>query len=117
MKRPTQHDRETTWSKYLATKLGGIAEYRTEDGSRVDIVTDEYAIEVEWATKWKEAIGQALFYGVMTGRKPAIILMQKTSQEWRHVMRAAVACGAGGITIIDGVDTYKTNDKWDPHAE
>lgn len=59
----------------LCNQLNGIMEYRLKDGSRVDCLTDEYAIEVEFSKKWKEAIGQALYYSIETQRQPAIAVI------------------------------------------
>ena len=60
--RPNPTDPEPAWSRFLAAELGGVAEYRTVDGSRVDVLTDTHAYEVEWCKKWKESIGQAFEY-------------------------------------------------------
>lgn len=59
----------------LCNQLGGVMEYRLIDGSRVDCLTDKYAIEVEFSKKWKEAVGQALYYGIETGKQPAIAVI------------------------------------------
>lgn len=40
------------------------------DGTRCDILTDEYAIEVDFANKWAEAIGQALNYAIQFNKMP-----------------------------------------------
>ena len=70
----------------------GIMEYRLSDGTRVDCLTDEYAVEVEFAEKWAEAIGQALYYAAMTGRKPAILLiMERGERDRRYLERIRVA--------------------------
>ncbi len=65
--------------KYYQTKfcnnLNGIIEFRLKDATRVDCLTDDYAIEVDWAKKWAEGIGQSLYYGLMTTRKPAVALI------------------------------------------
>jgi len=91
---------EPVWSRWLAAKYQGLPEYRTVDGSRVDVLTDEYAIEVEWAKKWPEAIGQALLYGVVTGRRPAVILLLRDKpSEDKYFLRCATACAAAGITL------------------
>ena len=69
---------ESHWVQILAQEYNGVAEYRLFDGSRVDILNDEYAIEVEWAhksLKWAEAIGQSIYYSEITNRKPMIILL------------------------------------------
>ena len=46
------------YEKYYQTKfcnkLNGRIEYRLEDTTRVDCLTDDYAIEVDWAKKWAE---------------------------------------------------------------
>jgi len=55
----------------------GIAEFRTKDGTYVDCLTDEYAIEVEFDYNWKEAIGQSLHYAESTERKAAILFIKR----------------------------------------
>ena len=94
--------RETQWSAHLAEQMGGIAEARTPDGSRVDILTDATAWEVDWCSsgKWSQGIGQALFYGLATNRKPGLILLQKDpTAERRYYLRALAVCGRYGITL------------------
>lgn len=41
---------------------------------RVDLLSDDYAVEVDRLENFHEAIGQALHYARETGRKPAIAL-------------------------------------------
>ena len=41
---------------------------------RIDLLTDDYAIEVDRLEKFHEAIGQALHYAKETGKKPAIAI-------------------------------------------
>jgi hypothetical protein len=66
---------EKYYQTKFCTKLNGIIEYRLKDTTRVDCLTDEYAIEVDWAKKWAEGIGQSLYYGLMTNKKPAVALI------------------------------------------
>ena len=95
---PTEY--EPAWSAYLAWKWGGEAEHRTVDGSRVDVLTDEFAWEVEWCKKWKESVGQALFYGVVTGRKPGVVLLlRRKPSEAVYFLRASIACREAGVTL------------------
>ena len=49
-------------------------------GGRVDCLSPEYAIEVEWAQHWAEAVGQSLYYAGATNRKPGIILLCEQSE-------------------------------------
>ena len=57
--------------------IGGVDEFRTKDGTYVDCLTDEYAIEVEYDYKWKEAIGQSLHYAESTNKKAAILFIKR----------------------------------------
>ena len=49
-------------------------------GGYVDCVSDEFAIEVEWADNWAEGVGQAFYYAAATNRKPGIILLCESSE-------------------------------------
>lgn len=62
-------------------QVKGIMEVRLLDATRVDCLTEEYAIEVEYARKWAEAVGQSLHYAIMTGKKPGIALILKNKME------------------------------------
>jgi len=66
---------ERYYQTKLCTKLHGVVEYRLKDKTRVDCLTDEYAIEVDWGKKWAESIGQSLYYADMTNKKPAVGLI------------------------------------------
>jgi len=77
----------------------GVLEFRLWDKTRVDILTLEYAYEVDWAPKWAEGIGQALYYGIVTGKKPGLILLTKKGEE-RYVYRAQTVCAKHGIKLV-----------------
>ena len=68
----------TSWCR----RNKGISEYRTKDGTYVDCLTEDYAIETEFDNNWKEAIGQSLHYAESTNKKAAILLIiQDKSQK------------------------------------
>jgi hypothetical protein len=77
--------------KYYQTKfckeLNGEIEYRLFDKTRVDCLTNEYAIEVDFAKKWAEGIGQTLYYAKITGKKPAVGLIIDSDKEQRYLKR------------------------------
>jgi len=50
---------ESSYQSYFADKVGGETEVTCDDGTRCDIVTGTHAIEVDFADKWGEAIGQS----------------------------------------------------------
>ena len=62
----------------------GIAEYRLPDQTRVDCLTDHHAIEYDFAHKRAEAIGQALGYAMMTGKRAGIVLIVRSERDERH---------------------------------
>lgn len=63
------------------------------DNTRVDLVNEEYAIEVDWANKWQQAIGQSVYYSIVTNKKPAIILLvNDLDQDLRHTLRCQLVC-------------------------
>ena len=72
---------------YVNMYCKGIIEYKLPDRTRVDCLTDEYAIEFDWAKKWAESIGQALYYSKMTGKKPAVAIIIKNPYERVYIER------------------------------
>jgi len=75
------------------------AEYRLSDGTRVDCLTAQYAIEFDFAPKWAEALGQSLHYARMTGRNPAIFLILENDTDMRYVRRLAPLCQKYGVWL------------------
>jgi len=66
---------EKDYQEHFCKQIGGITEYRLKDMTRVDCLVDQYAIEVDFAPKWAESIGQSLYYASQTSRKPAVLLI------------------------------------------
>ena len=60
--------RESLWRDELARHWQGTTEKRVE-GGRIDVLTDRYAIEVDFPHKWHEGLGQALHYSNATGKQ------------------------------------------------
>ena len=75
-----------------------MTEYLLDDNTRVDCLTDEYAIEFDFGPKWAEAIGQALYYGIKTGRKPGVVLILEYEND-RYEKRLNVVAKAHNITV------------------
>lgn len=81
---PNEHWYQDVWCKGMK----GEVEYRLDDGRRIDCLTDTHAIEVEFANKWPEAIGQALAYSMLTQKTAGIVLIiRKPSdhQSWSRL--------------------------------
>jgi hypothetical protein len=90
---------EAQHATQIAEELKGKTEVVLWDRTRVDILTKEYAYEVDWASKWAESIGQSLYYAELTGRKPGIILLSKKT-EGRFIYRAQTVCAKHNIKLI-----------------
>ena len=59
---------------------------------RIDLLTDDYAIEVDSLEKFHEAIGQALHYAKETGKKPGIAIFimepkQSDQEKLKYLIR------------------------------
>lgn len=78
---------ESYYQNLFATKVGGQTEVVAGDGTRVDILTSTHAIEVDFAKKWGEAIGQSLNYGFQFDRKPGILLILESPSDRKHLIR------------------------------
>lgn len=72
---------------YVEAYCKGVTEYRLPDKTRVDCLTDEYAIEFDYANKWAESIGQSLYYAKMTGKKPAVAIIMKSPKDEKYISR------------------------------
>jgi len=66
---------ESSYQHAYCSMHAGIEEYKLPDKTRVDCLTDKYAIEFDFANKKYEAVTQALWYGMNTGKLPNVILI------------------------------------------
>ncbi len=87
---------EATEVKRLAPKYGVTPEnieVRLSDGSWADMVGRQYVYEVEWAENHYEAPGQATWYSIVTGKRPAVILLIRDwEKSAKHIWRAKAIC-------------------------
>lgn len=67
--------KESEYQSLWCKENNGVTEYVLDDKARVDCLTDEYAIEFDFANKWAESIGQSLYYGLKTNKKAGIVLI------------------------------------------
>lgn len=86
-------------SAYRDAWCKGETEVRLHDGSRVDCLTENYAIEVEFAEKAMEGLGQAIHYARITGTDPAILLIIETEKDWRYYKRIRRTAKQRGVKL------------------
>ena|GEM_PF-5003866 len=73
---------ERTYQDAFAKTLKGArTEVVASNGTRCDILTKDYAIEVDFAPKWQEAVGQSLNYSVEFNRKAGILLILESEKD------------------------------------
>ena len=63
---------------------GGKMEVVLPDRTRCDCITSTHAIEFDFGSKWAEAIGQALYYSIQTGKKPGIVLILEKKSDSKY---------------------------------
>ncbi|MBC2594642.1 hypothetical protein H5P28_10260 [Ruficoccus amylovorans] len=91
---------ESYYQDRAAVLLHGQTEISLPNGTRCDILTDEYAIEVDFADKWAEAIGQSLNCAAQTGRRAAIILIIEKPSHQKYLQRLEGVIESHALPIV-----------------
>jgi hypothetical protein len=60
---------------------GGETEVVLPDRARCDCLTSTHAIEFDFADKWAEAVGQALYYALMLDKPAGIVLIMENPEK------------------------------------
>ena len=93
---------EKYYQTRLCNELDGVMEQRLLDRTRVDCLTDEYAIEVDFAKKWAESVGQSLYYALMTEKKPAVgLIVRDSAEDERRMKRLRVLAEKYHIEVFE----------------
>lgn len=90
---------ESQWTTALAKAIGGKTEVGVEFG-RADVLTESYAIEVDFLPKWKEGIGQALHYGDITHLVPVLALIAKDPPDEKLMKHIESLCTSKGVKVV-----------------
>jgi hypothetical protein len=105
-----ERQRESYYQQRFAEAVNGETEVVLSDRTRVDIVTDTHVIEVDFAEKWAESIGQSLHYeGMMATKKAGVLLVIEGKNEERFLDRLV------GVAAKHGIDIWVwnwTTDEW-----
>jgi len=75
---------EKTYQRAWCDRFNGITEFKLCDRTRIDCLTENYAVEFDFASKWAECLGQALHYADMIGKNPACVLIVESKKDWKH---------------------------------
>jgi len=95
----SQKKKEVYFQLKFANAVNGDTEIVLDDKSRVDILTDTFAIEVDFGKKWAESIGQSLYYSALTGKKAGVLLILDGKNENIFLKRLMAVAVKHDITI------------------
>lgn len=90
---------EKEYQEFWCNQQGGIIEYKLKDNTRVDCLLPDYAVEVDFAPKVYESIGQALYYGLMTCKKPAVLIIIEDNNSQKYINRLKIVADKYGIKV------------------
>ncbi len=96
---PKTLHRERFYQASWCSGRGGTMEVTLPDRTRIDCLTSAHAIEVDFAPKWAEAIGQALYYGASTGKRPGVLLIMEKPGDRRYLERLRLAVKRFGLPL------------------
>lgn len=90
---PAQTIIENEWRDRIAAALkhNGYGDVETEKpvpGGRVDLYFSHHAVEIAWACKWAEGVGQALLYANLLRCRAVVLLLAGGEASDRHLENA-----------------------------
>jgi len=91
-KKAIAHHKEDYYQDIIAKKIGGEREVLLDDKTRIDIATPTTVIEVEFAYKFYESIGQSSWYSYKTGKLPEIWLIKESDKDDKFILRCKTVC-------------------------
>lgn len=99
--KPQRHSHyEKEYQTEWCNANNGEMEVILDDDARVDCVTSTHAIEFDFAPKWNEAIGQALYYGIATNKKAGIVLiLEHEANDTKFLNRVNTVAKEHNITV------------------
>lgn len=96
---PVRLHKEAEYQNAWCQRAGGLTEVVQADKTRVDCLTEDYAIEFDFGSKWAESIGQSLYYAIQTGRKPGIVLILEKESDTKYWIRLHTVLEHSGLNI------------------
>ena len=91
---------------------GGQAEYVLPDRTRIDCLTESHAVEVDFAQKWYEAIGQSLHYSHMSRKRAGILLILRKPHD--EILLKRLQAVIHNFNLPIDVFTHNTEDYQPP---
>ena len=92
---------EKYYQQKYCSSIGATIEARI-GRVRIDCLTKEYAIEVDFAKKKYEGVGQSLYYAMITDKKPMLVLIAERENRANrsHIAIAREICREYDIRLV-----------------
>jgi hypothetical protein len=90
---------EAAWTSALAAAMGGQSEVKVAFG-RADVLTQKYAVEVDFLPKWKEGMGQAIHYADVTDRRPVLAVIHQERPDQALLEQIESLCTKNGVKLV-----------------
>ena len=84
---------EASYQHSWCVAHNGVEEFKNIDSTRVDCLTETHAVEFDFARKWAESVGQALYYQLMTGKKAKVVLILEIPEKEMKYFERVKALG------------------------
>ena len=78
---------EKVYQEQFCKEMNGEVEVVLPDRTRCDCITSTHSIEVDFANKWTEAVGQSLYYSLQTNKKAGIYLILESPKDRKYLIR------------------------------
>jgi len=75
---------EKWYQEQWCQEKSGNTEVVMKDRTRCDCVTETHAVEMDFANKWYEAVGQSLHYSLQTGERAGIVLILESPNDKKY---------------------------------
>ncbi len=75
---------EKWYQEQWCQEHNGKMEVQMKDSTRCDCVTETHAIEMDFADKWYESVGQSTNYSIQTGKRAGIVLILESKKDQKY---------------------------------
>ena len=87
-------------SYYQEKYCTGVMEYRLDNGLRVDCLLPNYAVEYDFAKKYRQSILQALEYAMHTNKHAKCVLIKESEKDQKYIDRANELIRFYGLPLV-----------------
>ena len=78
---------EAEYKKEWCAKYNGAVDYKTQDKTTVDCITDTHAIEFEYGKNWNPAIRKSRQLSMSVGKTPGVVLILENSKDEKYLYK------------------------------